>query len=372
VELRRYDLAVASARRAVALAPTNARVAEALAAAAFRAGDMEASREAYERATRLDPRTEEANLRLGNGFGLASSTRPWREGEEAERFGRAVAAWESQDLVGAERGFLALLEARPSAYKYRLGLGLVRLSMRRRQEGVLGGDTAPIYALLDAPEVDDLRKVVRGYDELPPLERRVVRVATAPAAPFWPALVKAGAIHDVIPLAADLTDDPSRRELEPQRTIDGRWYAHLRGVGGVHAATGAEKLREAGEFAFNTFAHEFGHQVHRHGLPARLQREVDALYAKAVARNACLDYYAASNADEYFAQGYEAFVSPAKRGCLTETARHTRDELAAKDPPLYDFLWRTLDTSYERGDAFAALRAAVAGGDVVHAEPAGR
>jgi Flp pilus assembly protein TadD len=371
VELRRYDLAVAAARRAVALDPTSPRAIEALAASEFRRGRMDEARRWYERAVALDPRTEEANLRLGNGFGPAVAGKPWRDGADAERFAAAVAAWEARDLAGAEKAFLDLCRDRPESYKYRLGLGLVRLSSRRAQEAWLGRDAPILYAFLDAPEVEGLEKVVRGYASLPELERRVVRVSTAPAKPFWPALVAAGDVHDVLPLAADLADDASRHDLAGRRTFDGRWYEHLRGVGGTRAATGAEKLREAAEFAFNTFAHEFGHQVHRHGLTKEQQAEVDGLYAAATKAGKTLDYYAASNADEYFAQGYEAFVSPLKRGCLTETGRHTRAELGRKDPDLHAFLLRVLDVSHESPDALAALLSAAAGGASVQAEPDG-
>ncbi len=358
VELRQYDLAVDSARRAVALAPYNAKCHEALAAAEFRAGRMEDARAAYLRAVAIDPRTEEANLRLGNGFADAVEGKPWREGADAVAFSEAVAAWARGDLAASERLWVRLAAKAPGVYKYRLGLGLVRLAARRRNEAYLGGDAAALYATLPAPEVPDLRRVVRGYDALGEVERRVIRVATAPAGPLWPALVAAGVTHDLIPVEADLTDDPGRKDLAPQRTFDGRWYAHLRGVGGAQAATGTEKVREAADFAFNTFAHEFGHQVLRMGLSPTRQKEVEALWQGAVASKRLLDYYSATNVDEYFAQGYEAFVSPVKRGCLTETARHTRDELAEKDPPLFRWLRGVLDTSFESPEALARLKAA--------------
>ena len=370
VELRRYDLAIAAADRAVSIDPTNPRCLEALGAAYFRANRMDLAREWYERAVALEPRAEEANLRLGNGFGRAAAERPWRGGDDEKEFAAALAAWDRADFEAAERAFLRLAARRPEAYKYRLGLGLVRVSIRRAQEGALGGDARRLYALLEAPEMDGLAKVVRGYASLTDEERRVVRVATAPARPFWPSLLAAHARHDVIGLAEDVTDGPARADLRGKRTHDGRRYDHLRGVGGVDGATGAEKLREAAEFAFNTFAHEFGHQVHRSGLSREQQGQVDALYAAAVRANRCLDYYAATNVEEYFAQGYEAFVSPVKRGCLTETARHTRAELAETDRGLYDFLWRVLDTSYERPEVFAMLRAASEGAAPA-AEPAG-
>ena len=69
----------------------------------------------------------------------------------------------------------------------------------------------------------------------------------------------------------------------------------------------------------------------------------------------CLDWYAATSLDEYFAQGYEAYVSHAKRGCLKETHRHTREELARRDPGLFVFLETHLDVSYESTQAMAAF-----------------
>jgi hypothetical protein len=64
------------------------------------------------------------------------------------------------------------------------------------------------------------------------------------------------------------------------------------------------------------------------------------LYEKARREGRMLDYYAAANEYEYFAQGYEAFVSERKRPSAGVTARHTRSELAGRDPELYRFLMR--------------------------------
>ncbi|MFO0932202.1 MAG: hypothetical protein U1E39_05780 [Planctomycetota bacterium] len=361
VELRRYDLASEAGLRATALRPDDPRCAEAYASALFRSGRIDACRREYQRAVALDPRTEDATMRLGNGFGPDVRGKPWLDGEDRPRFEAALAAWDRGDLDDAMRRFLDLAAARPLVHKYRLGLGLTRVSIRRRNEAFLGGDAPALYARLPAPAVEGVEAVVLGYARLRPAEQHVVRVAVAPSRRWLPALRAAGASHEVVPLAAELTDAPSRRGLEGKASFDGRWYAHLRGVGGPDGATGEEKLREAAEFGFNTFAHEWGHQLHRHGLPAEQQARVGELYRAAVASNACLDYYAASNEDEYFAQGYEAFVSVLKRGCLPETARHTRRELARRDPALHDFLLGVLDTSHESRDVEAELLALARG-----------
>ncbi|MBL9085951.1 MAG: tetratricopeptide repeat protein [Planctomycetia bacterium] len=373
IELRRYDLAAEAGLRATTLCPDDPRCAEAYASALFRAGRISACRREYQRAVALDPRTEDANMRLGNGFGPDLRGKPWKDGDDRPRFEAALAAWDRGDLDDAMRRFLDLAAASPQVYKYRLGLGLSRVSIRRRNEAFLGGDAPALYARLPGPEVEGLDDVVLGYGRLRPAEQHVVRVAVAPSRRWVAALRAAGASHEVVPLAGEITDAPSRRGLEGKASFDGRWYAHLRGVGGSDGATGEEKLREAAEFGFNTFAHEWGHQLHRHGLSAEQQARVGDLYRAAVAANACLDYYAASNEDEYFAQGYEAFVSVLKRGCLPETARHTRRELARRDPALYDFLLGVLDTSHESPDVEDALLALARGAPpVVRPEPSER
>lgn len=368
IELRRYDLAAEAGLRATTLCPDDPRCAEAYASALFRAGRITACRHEYQRAVALDPRTEDANMRLGNGFGPDLRGKPWANGDDRPRFEAALAAWDRGDLDDAMRRFLDLAAASPHVHKYRLGLGLARVSIRRRNEAFLGGDAPALYARLPGPDVEGLADVVLGYARLRPAEQHVVRVAVAPSRRWVAALRAAGASHEVIPLAGEITDAPSRRGLEGKASFDGRWYAHLRGVGGSDGATGEEKLREAAEFGFNTFAHEWGHQLHRHGLSAEQQARVGELYCAALASNACLDYYAASNEDEYFAQGYEAFVSVLKRGCLPETARHTRRELARRDPALYDFLLGVLDTSHEAPDVEAALLG-LARGEPPHVRP---
>ena len=55
-------------------------------------------------------------------------------------------------------------------------------------------------------------------------------------------------------------------------------------------------------------------------------------------KDLCLDYYAASNRMEYFAQGYEAFVSLVKSPFHHSLRRHTRAELRDRDPELYAFI----------------------------------
>ncbi|MHC5011771.1 MAG: tetratricopeptide repeat protein, partial [Planctomycetota bacterium] len=355
LELGAYDLGRDSAALALALAPQDARVVEAYARAAFRTGDMETAREAYQRAVILDPDAEEANLRLGSGFGAAGDQRPWTEAPLDVLWRRALAAWDAGDLESAGFDFRTLCARAPDTYKFHLGLGLVRAAQRRRGEVRYGGDAAAAYLLLPGKDAAALERLAPGYGALTPLEQHVVRVSVAPASRWWDLLLASGASHAILSLSESLADAADRRHLVGNVTFDGRHYEHLRGVGGKHAATGAEKLRQAADFGFNTFAHEFAHQVMRFAFPAELVEEIDRLYEQAMEEGTALDWYAASNADEYFAQGYEAFVSHVKRGCLKETQRHTRRELKRRDPRLYAFLTEHLDLTHEADGALEAF-----------------
>jgi hypothetical protein len=62
------------------------------------------------------------------------------------------------------------------------------------------------------------------------------------------------------------------------------------------------------------------------------------MYERARREGLTLDFYAAANEYEYFAQGYEAFVSQQKRPSAGITARHTNQELLTRDPELHAFL----------------------------------
>ena len=367
VELRRYAEALEAASRAVALAPDDARAAEALGRAAYHAGDMPLARHAYTLAVELDPRSEEANLRLGNGFGPALEGRAWEQAPELESFRRGLAELEQGAAEQAVQTFTALLERTPTSFKYRLGLGSA-LAQRRRQHEALpaeAGDgasacVAAVYALLPAPELEGLEQVVPDAASLSPARRHALLVVAAPFRPWWPALVAAGAKHDLMTVSENLSDREERSDLKERLTFDGRRYEHLRGAGGKHGATGVEKLDEASELCFNTLAHELAHQVLTYALPKESVARVKVLYARALVEDRYLDHYAASNVDEYFAQGYEAFLSHAKRGCLKETQRHTRLELRTRDPDLYAFFVEHLDLAHETPDALRPFSTAVA------------
>ena len=126
--------------------------------------------------------------------------------------------------------------------------------------------------------------------------------------------------------------------MPEERTFDGRYFASLRGVGGRVTVSGLEYLEMAARAGYNTVAHEFAHQVHMNALNATDVKRIRKLYENAVREERTLDYYAAADEYEYFAQGYEAYVSLVKRPSTGATARHTRSELLQRDPDLFNFI----------------------------------
>ncbi|MEI8390405.1 MAG: hypothetical protein WCG23_11045 [bacterium] len=96
----------------------------------------------------------------------------------------------------------------------------------------------------------------------------------------------------------------------------------------------------------NTLAHEFNHNFTDDILDQNDKKVLADLYKQAKDTDKCLDYYAALDEWEYFAQGYEAFCSVYKPHVsmiynddyLQGGGSHTRFTLKRKDPALYKFI----------------------------------
>lgn len=181
-------------------------------------------------------------------------------------------------------------------------------------------------------------EVFPNYRSLGRRHREVIDRAVAPLGRYLPKLVRGGARHHLLPFDQRVTDIGGLDDISAERTFDGRYYASVRGVGGRVTVSGLEYIETAERGGFNTIAHEFAHQVHMVALDKEDARQIGALYEKARREDRLLDYYAAANEFEYFAQAYEAFVSTHKRPSAGVTARHTRLELQGRDPEMYRFL----------------------------------
>jgi tetratricopeptide (TPR) repeat protein len=191
------------------------------------------------------------------------------------------------------------------------------------------------YSKLD---VESVKKVFINFDEIPKKYQKVIYYSIYPIKQYLPVLVASGATHYIIPLYEKSTDHKFGQELKNKTSFDGRLWDDVRGRGGFNSATGIESLEETINFDFNTLTHEFAHQIHGYAFSKEQQAKISLLYEKAKKGNLFLDYYAASNEYEYFAQGVEAFNSKQGKLTLKSTAKNTIEFLKNKDKELYEFI----------------------------------
>lgn len=187
-------------------------------------------------------------------------------------------------------------------------------------------------------DIESIKKVFINYNDLPQRYQKVIFYSVYPVRSYLPVLAASGSTHYIIPLYEKSTDYKFGRELKNQRSFDGRLWDDIRGRGGFNSATGIEDLETSINFDFNTLTHEFAHQVHGYALSKTQQAKIYELYDKAKKDNKFLDYYAGSNAYEYFAQGVEAYNSRQGKLTLKSTAKNTIELLKNKDIDLYNFI----------------------------------
>lgn len=199
-------------------------------------------------------------------------------------------------------------------------------------------DWRQLYETQNAKLPESLKEVFVSYNNLSKAQQKVIEQAVLPFAQYLGELKRKGAKHYLLALDKKLSEVNGYESLDNRMTFDGRFYASVRGVGGLVTVSGIEYLDVAMRGGFNTVAHEFAHQVHTSILSSEINDRIKKLYQQAVKDSKVLDYYAASNEWEYFAQGYEAYISEFKRPSAGVTARHTRAELKELDPDLYDLL----------------------------------
>jgi tetratricopeptide (TPR) repeat protein len=200
-------------------------------------------------------------------------------------------------------------------------------------------DFAALYYAGPAPPSYELtREIFPNYKSLARRQQVVIDRAVAPLARFLPNLARNKARHYLLAFDERVSDLGDFDDLDEEKTFDGRYYASIRGVGGRVTVSGIEYIEMAAQGNYNTIAHEFAHQVHMAALGKAEVKAIRDLYERALREGRTLDYYAAANEYEYFAQGYEAFISDHKRPSAGVTARHTNKELLTRDGGLYSFL----------------------------------
>jgi len=223
-----------------------------------------------------------------------------------------------------------------------LELAYANRGLQERARIEIGGeDYAARFYNQPAPPTYALTRVIfPNYKALTRRQQRVIDWAVAPLADYLPALARSRARHYLLAFDETVSDMGDFDDIAEEKTFDGRYYASLRGVGGRVAVSGLEYVEMAATGGFHTIAHEFAHQVHITALSKAEAQTIRHLYEQAKSAGRALDYYAAANEYEYFAQGYEAFISDDKRPSAGVTARHTKRELQSRDPEFYGFLMK--------------------------------
>jgi hypothetical protein len=136
------------------------------------------------------------------------------------------------------------------------------------------------------------------------------------------------------------------------------WDARARGLGAGHGilvtSCGEENLLCLGRgqdryFGENILIHEFAHTIHLSGQGSSFNsfnNKLSRLYYTARRNDLWENTYAMTNPEEYWAEGVQSYFSSNINSYFTDGVHNridTREELAAYDPVLYEFIASTFD-----------------------------
>lgn len=165
--------------------------------------------------------------------------------------------------------------------------------------------------------------------------------------PFYKVLEKLVNDHTKFTVIND-TVTAFDRNRAGKRNDDGRFRDTVFGTSLPNNIIISDYIYKNGHFD-QVSAHEFNHSACRKFDRDDRLRLID-LHEKAKEEGKCLDYYAEKNFDEYFAHGYEAYLSPymphsriLRRKSTNALHCHTRSVLKQKDPDLYEFIEYCID-----------------------------
>ena len=297
-------------------------------------GDLNGSFAELQRALSVEPYLEGAHAQLGNGGSITSYQTLPRELDSAARLVR------DGRYDDALRSYMSVVREHPDLGLAHYGVTVVEHAMRDARTIAVQRERERFRArpMPEAPAI--ISVFVAGFQAADPDVRKAVLDAMLPLVRYIPTLVQRGATFDILPFDKPLWAITGSRGLRGTRTFDHRLWDDVKGQGGQHGVAGEESIRDVSAGRYNTLAHEFMHQVHHYAMSGDERKEVSRLYANAMRYKLTLDYYAASNEEEYVAQAYEAFVSDSKLVGQKLTAGNTRAKLQRLDPEMFAFLER--------------------------------
>jgi hypothetical protein len=163
----------------------------------------------------------------------------------------------------------------------------------------------------------------------------------APRPDVLAALKESGARFTVMAVDEMTTQVPEHSDLRPARY----WDRRARGLGATRrrpcVSCGEENLlRYPGDpyAAESILVHEFAHAIHEMGLN-RVDNEFDArlrtIYEQALADGLWEGAYAATNRNEYWAEGVQSYFDTNRQNDAQHNHVDTREELREYDPRLF-------------------------------------
>jgi len=277
--------------------------------------------EAIERSREIErefPESVLPALTRGSAFYMAEALPPAERLDSAEATFRRILE-RKRHYGPAHNGLAAVIKKRQFLY----------LRTYDSLEAVIASTPLP-----DDPVFDAVFRDVRAYpgDRV----RRMVRRQLGPSIAYVPLLHRLGLTFTIPPLHVDLAEAMGRPGLRTSTTFDNRQWMDIRGIGG--GATGIEYVERGAHWERNVLVHEYAHLYHGRVLTDAENRRIRDLYHRAMAEGRALDYYAANNEHEFFAQAYEAYLSPVKVHPLNHKSMNTRADLERRDPATFAFI----------------------------------
>lgn len=166
----------------------------------------------------------------------------------------------------------------------------------------------------------------------------------------WPPYIKKGLVIHILKYNEKFTDIPEVHYLKSKKVkevyvgySDGpsgdRLMDDITGEGSHRmVVVKINRIPEGLHGANNGFYHEFAHLIHQSAFSEDQIYELERLYKNAKLKNLFLDDYAATNETEYFAVGFEAFLSKFKFDKSWIYYKHERQDLFNRDPMLFQFI----------------------------------
>lgn len=366
-----------TARKAVELAPFSAEARIAHARALMRGkGNLKDGAEQAKIALKIDPYSVPAHHYLGRGYTAVPYKDYQPEGDKKtvgninELYKKGDQFLVKGDYEKADRIFTSLLKLDPKHIRAIISKGAVHFH-RKEYDAALGRyfqalkinpdyglahygvtlvlgqwldeinvrfpDLKKRFAKINLQEPPYFRDIFINYDECDHDLQKIIGLTVAPLSNYMKPLKIAGATVYFMNIHRFIWENPYMEGLKGQRTFDLRLWDDIKGVGGYHNNSNKAQQTGVKYLRFNVAGHEFAHLVQQILTPVQ-RNTLRRLYLKAKEERKTLDWYADMNDWEYFAVGYEAFVSEEKLPGQADVYAHTREELLKKDPDLYHFI----------------------------------